>query len=121
VSPDAFLLIANWIAIERSAVFGADFPVQLCIWHVKRAWVKNLGEKVKMGGKDSAATRGAHATIFAGLSELVALPRAGGTSRDDFRRQVKAKLVQVKSSFAEHEVFWKYFEKEWVGKLGKPA
>ena len=101
-------------------MFGEDFPVHVCIWHVKRAWVKNLGEKVRIGGKDDAATWGAHASIFAGLSEVVDLPRAAETSHADFMRQVKAKLGQVKASSAEQEVFWSYFEKEWVGKLGKP-
>lgn len=38
-------LISNPGMICR-AVFGEDFPVVLCIWHLQRNWLENLSKKV---------------------------------------------------------------------------
>jgi hypothetical protein len=36
------------------AVFGEEFPIFLCIWHLKRNWLENLGAKVREGCRYSS-------------------------------------------------------------------
>ena len=44
---DNFVFICDQDIVCR-AVFGAGFPVLLCIWHLQRNWLETLSKKVSV-------------------------------------------------------------------------
>ena len=40
------MTLAQRLCANYGEVFGDDFPIFLCIWHLKRNWLENMGSKV---------------------------------------------------------------------------
>ena len=89
-------------------VFGGDMAIQLCIWHVKQAWLKNLYNKV-----NDAVARNA---IMQGLSAIMATPLEGDVS--DMEAAVQQALASLRKQYSRWSAFWEYINKEWAGKKG---
>lgn len=85
----------------------------LCIWHVKRAWLKNLIHTVADSKKRQE--------MLAALDKLmrlnVQLPVEH--SDEDLRRYCQEALEGFYKQFADQQAFLQYFKREWAAKIGE--
>lgn len=88
-----------------------DVPIAFCTYHVKNAWLRQLENKVAGGGAISLLRR----DIYLGLNTILQADRDGDAAA--MRAAVLAELAELQAKHA-HPVFWVYFDKEWVGKMG---
>ena len=70
-----------------------NYTILLCVWHVRRAWLKNVGNKVK--GRENK-TR-----IFRALGEIM-----HSCQDDGF---IQHAVVRLLDEFSEHKRFLDYF------------
>lgn len=76
------------------AVFGADMRVHLCVWHVKRCWLKHLITKVKQEHRWS---------MFSQLSDIMMVPTTVSTQPDVIRDTVKLRVQQFLNQWQTSE------------------
>jgi|YelNatPaOPRAMG01_1025707.scaffolds.fasta_scaffold105977_1 hypothetical protein len=86
--------------------------IQLCCWHAKRAWLRNLLEKVKDGDKRQ--------TMFKALDKLMRLNVACPTSwsADQLKELCQNELEKFYNNFSDEPAFVEYFKREWATKMG---
>ena len=72
--------------------------ILLCVWHVRRAWLKNVGNKVK--GREN------NISIFRTLGEIM------HSCQDD--GSVQHEIVRFLDEFREHKRFLDYFRTTWL-------
>lgn len=93
-------------------VFGESVTVLLCLWHVKRAWVKNL--LIKVTGGD-VKTKELRAKVMDELNALVKWrPSSGGK---EVANEAKEKCDDFQRFLGKHrelEAFALYFSNFWV-------
>ncbi|MCO5547475.1 hypothetical protein L7F22_000925 [Adiantum nelumboides] len=89
-------------------VFG--IPILLCIWHVRRAWLKNLVRKVP-----NPIVR---ADMFKQLGQIMNMP--GKPCRSSYEKESQAhKLVEdFMVKYKDEDLFINYFMHEWLPRLG---
>ncbi len=103
---------------EMKAV-TAVFPgikIHLCIWHVKRAWLKNLCAHVSGDAKERLRLR---ADIMDDLNNLVAWKPKKAASEDTVRQEGDTMFTNFAKKWdknARCKSFVKYFMAEWNGK-----
>ena len=85
------LILCHFRTVTNSTIL-------LCVWHVHRAWLKNVGNKVK--GSESKSH------IFRALWEIM------HSCHDD--ESVKNALARFFDEFSEHKSFLKYFNTTWL-------
>ena len=85
-------------------LYGKDFPVYLCHWHVKRAWLKNLLAR---------CGRGLPKAIFDRLGQVMAMLKHHDESDAAFLDRVKQCMEQLYTDFAEQKAFVDYFRPYW--------
>jgi len=73
--------------------------ILLCVWHVRRAWLKNVGNKVK--GRENKIH------IFRALGEIM------HSCQDD--GSVQQAVARFLGKFSEHKKFIEYFTTTWLG------
>eukprot|EP00878_Enallax_costatus_P032652 GHUV01035902.1.p1 GENE.GHUV01035902.1~~GHUV01035902.1.p1 ORF type:complete len:322 (+),score=84.79 GHUV01035902.1:472-1437(+) len=87
-------------------------PVNLCIWHVKKAWVTNLVSKVRNLDDREAMFKDLSAIMHgAELNQL--------ESPDELLAAVKVQMQQFCSKWSYYSGFKAYFETEWMPRPGK--
>lgn len=96
-------------------VFGSLISILLCIWHVKRSWLKQLVYHMKDGE--------ARMQLFARLQAIMeAGKRASTAALSEEQLRLEA-MEEFKALCAELEPQYpklaKYLIREWLGKVGK--
>ena len=92
--------------------YGEDFPVYLCHWHVKRAWLQNLLAK---------CDRGMPKAVFERLGQIMAMLKHHDESDAAFLARVKQCMEQLYTEFAAHTSCIEYLQRQWASdvKLSK--
>ena len=72
--------------------------ILLCVWHVRRAWLKNVGSKVK--GRENKIR------IFRALGEIM------HSCQDE--EAVQNAIASLFDEFSEHKRFLEYFKSTWL-------
>ena len=85
-------------------LYGKNFPVYLCHWHVKRAWLKKLLEKCGIGMPKA---------IFDYLAHFMAMLKHHNETDAAFLDRVKQSMEQLYTDFAEQKAFVTYFRPQW--------
>jgi hypothetical protein len=88
-------------------------PLFLCNYHVHKAWVKNLNEKVR-----NEATRKAMFEDLCSLQKLQAFDAEGTVDKAALDTAVDSAAAAFVAKYAEEEAFCTYFTKKWWKKLG---
>ncbi|KAI5081789.1 hypothetical protein GOP47_0001532 [Adiantum capillus-veneris] len=85
-------------------------PILLCLWHVKRCWLKHLIKKVK-----DWPTR---ADMFRALGMIMNMYGQPTSSEDATKEDAKLLLESFYSKYKEEEEFILYFKTYWESKIG---
>ncbi|MCO5587623.1 hypothetical protein L7F22_041572 [Adiantum nelumboides] len=107
--PNAFMVDDAEAEIQAlREVFG--IPILLCIWHVRRAWLKNLVKKVP-----NPIVR---ADMFRQLGQIMNM--RGKPCRSSYEKESQAhKLVEdFMVKYKDEDLFINYFKHEWLPRLG---
>ncbi|MCO5607055.1 hypothetical protein L7F22_061247 [Adiantum nelumboides] len=108
-APNAFMVDDAEAEIQAlREVFG--IPILLCIWHVRRAWLKNLVRKVP-----NPIVR---ADMFRQLGQIMNM--RGKPCRSSYEKESQAhKLVEdFMVKYKDEDLFINYFKHEWLPRLG---
>ncbi|MCO5555000.1 hypothetical protein L7F22_008539 [Adiantum nelumboides] len=109
--PNAFMVDDAEAEIQAlRKVFGIGTPILLCIWHVRRAWLKNLIKKVPDYSR--------RADMFRQLGLIM---NTGGTPcRSSYEKECQAhKLLDTFFvEYASEVSFIDYFKREWLPRIG---
>ena len=73
--------------------------ILLCVWHVRRAWMKNVLSKVSGKGK--------RVSIFHAIGEIM------HSCKDDI--SVQKAVEKILEEFQDEEKFLAYFKTTWLG------
>jgi ribosomal protein L11 methylase PrmA len=98
----------NCMWLRRRAVFGEDFPVHLCTYHVVTAWYKLICQRVKTESEPLKATI---KRIFKGVHAVMKHP--GTDTLQGSKDAVKAAFEAWKQTEKHQTTVIEYFEKEW--------
>ncbi|MCO5557588.1 hypothetical protein L7F22_011154 [Adiantum nelumboides] len=90
-----------------SAVF--NIPIFLCLWHVRRSWLKNLMRKVQNWN--------VRALMFRRLGAIMTMRVEGGTSEAIALDNIRDSVVDFLKDFAHEHAFIDYFRTHWVTKV----
>lgn len=87
--------------------------IQLCCWHAKRAWLRNLLEKVKDADKRTA--------MFKALDKLMRLNVACPTTwtAEQLEELCQQELAAFFAEYRDEAAFVAYFKAEWATTIGE--
>ncbi|MCO5582895.1 hypothetical protein L7F22_036797 [Adiantum nelumboides] len=91
-------------------VFGIGIPVLLCIWHVRRAWLKNLVKKV--------ADATLRADMFRQLGMIMNMRGSPCRSSHDKESEAHKLVVDFMVKYESEVLFIDYFKREWLPRIG---
>ncbi len=93
-----------------SEVFGV--PIYLCLWHVRRCWLKHLVKKVH-----DASTR---ADMFRALGNIMNMHGTHSKSVHDKECEAKALVDTFMDTYQYEKDFISYFKDQWLPQIGNP-
>ena len=98
--------------MARRKLWGASVPVYLCCWHVKRAWLGNLINKVPDPVKRKA--------MFIDLVDMMQFGLAHA-AEGVAEQMFQDKLAAFRLLYVGEELFQQYLTTYWIGngKMGK--
>lgn len=106
--PNAF--VVDDVAVEIDAIRSVfELPILLCLWHVRRCWLKNLLRKVKDWGVRVA--------IFTALGLIMNMPSRPGQLNTQRLRSGNALVSELMDKFCKQEEFMAYFKEHWQKKM----
>ena len=82
---------------------STNSTILLYVWHVRQAWLKNIGSKVK-GRENKGRENKIH--IFRALGDI----RHSCQAHEAIQKEVASLFVEV----SEHKKFLKYFKTTWL-------
>jgi hypothetical protein len=85
--------------------------VFLCFWHVKRAWLKNLVQKVPKSKRRN---------IFHTLGSIMLMLKTNLEQDAEFTLRVESALQTLWDKHPDQHAFIQYFHRTWGGKKGMP-
>lgn len=106
--PNAFAIDDAAVDVEAiRSVF--NLPVLLCLWHVRRCWLKHLIQKVKGWG--------IRAAMFNALGRIMDMPNR--PTQGNMQRLRPANLVvsDFMAQFSDQDEFMAYFREHWQKKI----
>ncbi|MCO5564520.1 hypothetical protein L7F22_018181 [Adiantum nelumboides] len=109
--PNAFMVDDAEADIQAlREVFGIGIPVLLCIWHVRRAWLKNLVKKV--------ADATLRADMFRQLGMIMNMRGSPCRSSHDKESEAHKLVVDFMVKYESEVLFIDYFKREWLPRIG---
>ena len=88
-----------------------NIPVFLCLWHVRRCWLKHLVRKVK-----DWPTR---AAMFRTLGDIMNMRGLHNMGEDDLKEKVRNSIKKFVEEFNTQIPFIDYFRTYWEKNIGE--
>lgn len=85
-------------------MYAEDFPVYLCHWHVKRAWLQNLLAK---------CDRGKPAAVFQRLSHIMVMLKHHDEPDAAFLARIQHQMEALYQEFADQSSCVDYIQRQW--------
>lgn len=104
----AWIYTLNSLISTLRVVF--NLPVYLCLWHVRRCWLKHLVRKVK-----DWPTR---AAMFRMLGNIMNMRGGSSSSYEITKDEAREMICKFKEDFQSEKEFLHYFEMQWQPKIG---
>ncbi|MCO5594264.1 hypothetical protein L7F22_048291 [Adiantum nelumboides] len=109
--PNAFMVDDAEADIQAlREVFGIGIPILLCIWHVQRAWLKNLVKKV--------ADATLRVDMFRQLGLIMNMRGSPCQSLHDKESEAHKLVVDFMVKYESEVLFIDYFKREWLPRIG---
>lgn len=106
--PRAFAIDDAAVDVEAiRSVF--NLPVLLCLWHVRRCWLKHLIEKVKGWG--------VRTSMLNALGRIMDMPNRPGQGNVQRLRPTNLIVSDFMTQFSEQVDFMAYFREHWLKKI----
>lgn len=106
---DGALITHLNMSLLFSEVFGV--PIYLCLWHVRRCWLKHLIKKVS-----DASTR---AEMFRALGLIMNMRGTHSTCTQDKVDQAMELVRAFITTYTKETSFISYFKEQWLPQIGK--
>ena len=85
-------------------MYAEDFPVYLCHWHVKCAWLQNLLAK---------CDRGKPAAVFQRLSHIMVMLKHHDEPDAAFLARIQHQMEALYQEFADQSSCVDYIQRQW--------